>query len=183
MPCRHSLWTGRQPAPHQPTARSQLMSAVVQRHTPAGTVVVRPMTTEQVFESALIITEGFLVDPEPPPFSWTRRAPPARRCAPGVNVPACAARTLHTLRRLQALHRLQCNSGQAQLQLCSSSAVDGVGQVSLSVQHTPADLQAELQLTRCRLACRAELARDVERYSEQPELVTEPSVSHAWDPK
>ena len=46
----------------------------VQRHTPAGTFVVRPMSMEQVFEASLVITEAFLVDPDPPEFSWTRFA-------------------------------------------------------------------------------------------------------------
>jgi hypothetical protein len=35
-----------------------------------GSVVVRPMHREHAFETALLLTEAFLVDRSPPAFPW-----------------------------------------------------------------------------------------------------------------
>ena len=45
-----------------------------QKQTPLGSVEVRPLHPDQQFEAALLISEAFLVDPDPgpPEFSWTR---------------------------------------------------------------------------------------------------------------
>ena len=42
----------------------------MQMETDLGRIVVRPMHRQHIFETALLATEAFLVDRNPPEFQW-----------------------------------------------------------------------------------------------------------------
>ena len=42
----------------------------MQVETDVGRIVVRPMHRQHIFETALVATEAFLVDRNPPEFQW-----------------------------------------------------------------------------------------------------------------
>ena len=44
--------------------------APLQTETALGRLVVRPMHRQHAFEAALLLTEAFLVDRNPPAFPW-----------------------------------------------------------------------------------------------------------------
>lgn len=45
-------------------------ATAVQVHSDMGRIVIRPMHREHIFETALLLTEAFLVDRNPPTFPW-----------------------------------------------------------------------------------------------------------------
>ena len=47
-----------------------IAAAVMQVETDLGRIVVRPMHRQHIFETALVATEAFLVDRNPPEFQW-----------------------------------------------------------------------------------------------------------------
>ena len=47
-----------------------LVLSCLQMETDLGRIVVRPMHRQHTFETALLTTEAFLVDRNPPEFQW-----------------------------------------------------------------------------------------------------------------
>ena len=47
-----------------------LVLSCVQMETDLGRIVVRPLHRQHIFETALLATEAFLVDRNPPEFQW-----------------------------------------------------------------------------------------------------------------
>ena len=47
-----------------------IAAAIMQVETDLGRIVVRPMHRQHIFETALVATEAFLVDRNPPEFQW-----------------------------------------------------------------------------------------------------------------
>lgn len=64
-----------------------------QADVPLGRVVIRPMHPSHLFEAAILTTEAFLVDKDPPRFDWTMCVTAEER--QNLKYAMVANRTLH----------------------------------------------------------------------------------------